>query len=58
MKTEQQLIAEAEAKGWKLLKWKDRKGNDCEGWRSPDGKQCSMPPQELQDFYETNPDRN
>jgi hypothetical protein len=30
--------------GWKLLKWTDPKGNKCEGWKSPDGKQCSLPP--------------
>lgn len=49
--TEEELIAKYEALGWKLLRWTDRQGKQCCGWRSPDGKQCAIPPQEVVDFY-------
>jgi len=43
MKPEAQRIAIAEACGWSLLTWMDKKGRECSGWRDPLGNHCVNP---------------
>lgn len=42
----ERFITIAEAYGWKLRVWRDRKGNTCSGWTTPDGEQCGGIPEE------------
>lgn len=41
-----ETITIAEAYGWKLRKWTDKKGSPCSGWTTPEGEQCGGNPPE------------